>query len=68
MMNKELLEKVSYILVLVGGILWGLLGLFDLNLLGAIFGTLISRLVYIIVGVAAGYLIYIKFIKKTPTM
>ena len=42
-------------LVIIGGINWGLIGLFDYNLVDAIFGTmsLVSRVIYTLVGVAA---------------
>ena len=42
-------------LVIVGGLNWGLVGLFDWNLVAALFGdgSLISRTIYGLVGVAA---------------
>lgn len=42
-------------LVIIGGINWGLVGLFEYNLVDAIFGGLnwFTRLVYILVGVSA---------------
>ena len=41
-------------LVIVGGINWGLIGLFDYNLVDAIFGpmSLVSRIIYTLVGIA----------------
>jgi uncharacterized protein len=41
----------------VGGLNWGLVGLFGFDLVTAIFGTMspASRVVYVLVGVAAGY-------------
>lgn len=41
-------------LVIIGGINWGLIGLFDYNLVDAIFGpmSLISRIIYTLVGIA----------------
>ncbi|MFU0504138.1 DUF378 domain-containing protein [Pseudaminobacter sp. NGMCC 1.201702] len=46
---------VSLILLIVGGLNWGLVGLFDFDLVAAIFGrmTLLSRIVYILVGASA---------------
>jgi uncharacterized protein len=51
------LNIVALILVIVGGINWGLVGLFDLNLVAAIFGedSVLSNLIYILVGLAALY-------------
>ena len=49
------LHAVILTLVIIGGINWGLIGLFDYNLVDAIFGTmsLMSRVIYTLVGVAA---------------
>ncbi len=45
------------ILLVVGGLNWGLVGLFGFDLVAAIFGnmSLISRVVYILVGLSAVY-------------
>lgn len=42
-------------LVLIGGINWGLVGLFDYNLVDALFGSMpwLTRTIYIIVGISA---------------
>ena len=41
----------------VGGLNWGLVGLFSFDLVAAIFGdmSLLSRVIYILVGIAAVY-------------
>ena len=46
---------ITLLLVIVGGLNWGLVGLFDFNLVAAIFGdmSLLSRIVYILVGASA---------------
>lgn len=48
---------VAFILVVVGGLNWGLVGLFNFDLVAAIFGSMstISRIVYDLVGLAAVY-------------
>ena len=53
-------DLVALILVIVGGLNWGLIGLLDFNLVDAIFGvgSTLSRIVYILVGLAALYTIY----------
>ena len=50
-------DIIVSVLLIVGGLNWGLIGVFDFNLVGAIFGelTLLSRLIYILVGLAALY-------------
>jgi uncharacterized membrane protein YuzA (DUF378 family) len=53
-------DLIALILVIVGGLNWGLVGLFDFNLVDAIFGvgSTLSRIVYILVALAALYMIY----------
>jgi uncharacterized protein len=48
---------IAFILVVVGGLNWGLVGLLDFDLVEAIFGAMstISRVVYVLVGLAAIY-------------
>lgn len=58
-MKMSVIDWIAAILVIVGGVNWGLVGLFNFNLVGAIFGVgFIARLVYVLVGVAAVYLIF----------
>ena len=49
------LNKVTLLLLIVGGLNWGLVGLFDFDLVAAIFGemSVISRIVYVLVGISA---------------
>lgn len=49
---------IALVLVIIGGINWGLVGLFDFDLVAAIFGgrnAILARIVYVIVGIAALY-------------
>ena len=48
----ETLQKVALVFTIIGAIVWGLIGLFDFNLVEAIFGddNALSRIVYTIVG------------------
>lgn len=66
MKDLHLYDLIALIIVLVGGINWGLVGLINLNLVTAIFGYgFFGRLIFIIVGVAAVYLIYELYVAKT---
>ena len=56
---------IALILVIIGGINWGLVGLFNTNIISAIFGNLLGRIIFIIVGVAAGYLCYLLYLEKS---
>jgi uncharacterized protein len=68
-MRGNTLDLVATILVVIGGINWGLIGLFDYNLVAAIFGSgsAISRLIYILVGAAALYMMY-AFSRRTHAL
>ncbi len=59
-MEKTALDWVALVLVIVGGLNWGLVGLLNLDLVAAIFGagSLLAQIVYILVGLAALYTIY----------
>ncbi len=50
----EILQKVCLVLTIIGAINWGLIGLFDFNLVSFLFGdmSMISRIVYSLVGIA----------------
>lgn len=52
------MKKLILILMIIGGINWGLIGFFDYNLVSSIFGTnleIISRIIYAVVGLASLY-------------
>lgn len=53
-MNK-FLKTASYILVLTGALNWGLVGLFNFDLVAYLFGdmTLLTRFIYAVVGASA---------------
>ena len=63
------LDWISMTLLIIGGVNWGLVGLFNFDLVAALFGqmSLLSRIVYVLVGVCALYTIYTSSkIKKSP--
>jgi uncharacterized membrane protein YuzA (DUF378 family) len=68
--ERSAIDLIALILVIIGGLNWGLVGLFNFNLVDAIFGVLsaLSRIVYIIVGLAALYMIYygVRSDERTP--
>ena len=53
----KILNSIVLILLIIGGINWGLIGLFEFDLVAYLFGTLslISKIVYTIVGACAIY-------------
>jgi uncharacterized membrane protein YuzA (DUF378 family) len=52
------LHKVAYVLLFAGGINWGLVGLFNFDLVDALLGSWpgLVTLVYVLVGVSTVYL------------
>lgn len=61
----RIVNIISYILVIVGAINWGLFGLFDLNLVSTVFAgarTVGAVIVYTIIAIAALWLILSPFI------
>ncbi|HVL49150.1 MAG TPA: DUF378 domain-containing protein [Candidatus Thermoplasmatota archaeon] len=53
-------DLIALVLVIVGALNWGLVGLFDFNLVAALFGvdSLISRTLYVLIGLAGLYAIW----------
>jgi uncharacterized membrane protein YuzA (DUF378 family) len=51
----QIANKITLLLLIVGGLNWGLVGLFDFDLVAALFGEMspISRAVYVLVGASA---------------
>lgn len=59
-MRANAADITATILVIIGGLNWGLVGFFNYNLVDAIFGagSIAARIIYAIVGLAAVYMIY----------
>lgn len=53
------LDYIVFILVIIGAINWGLIGFFSFDLVRVIFGnmTVISRIIYAIIGICGLYAI-----------
>lgn len=50
-----IVKRVAYILMIIGALIWGMIGLFNFNLIAFIFDNIsvvISRIIYTLVGVA----------------
>jgi len=62
--DMDLYSQVAVILVLIGGICWGLAGLFNFYLVTGLLGEVLGRIVYIIVGISAGWLSYKIYVDK----
>lgn len=69
-MKLSSMDWIAYILTIIGGLNWGLVGLFRFNLVGEIFGedSALSRIIYSLVGIAAVYLIYTVITIRRTTL
>jgi len=65
-MKLNIIDWIAVILVIVGGLNWGLVGLLNFDLVATIFGSgsALSKIVYDLVGLAALYQIYM--VAKMP--
>ena len=65
-MPKNVLEWIASILVVIGGLNWGLVGALNFNLVDTVFGagSVVGKIVYILVGVSTLYGIFFLFKNK----
>lgn len=54
-----ILKLIAYILVIIGALNWGLVGLFEYDLVASVFGdmSVLSRIVYGLVGLSGIFLL-----------
>ena len=67
MKGMKTIDVVVWTLLAIGGLNWGLIGVFNFDLVAAIFGdmSILSRIVYTLVGLSAVYdIVAIKAIWK----
>lgn len=50
----RIIQKIALAIIIIGAINWGLIGLFEFNLVESLFGTesMLSKIVYILVGIS----------------
>ena len=50
----KVIDKIALVLIIIGSINWGLVGIFNFNLVDTIFGVMswFSRVIYILVGIS----------------
>lgn len=59
-----MLDKIALFLVIVGGLNWGLIGIFKFDLVAWLFGgqgAILSRIIYTLVGISALWCISLFF-------
>ncbi len=60
-MNKlSTMDWITFVLVVIGGLNWGLVGALDYNLVDSVFGigSAVAMVVYILVGLSAVYWLF----------
>lgn len=62
----KIIDTIALILIIIGAINWGLIGIFNFNLVEALFGgfSIISRIIYILVGISGLWGIKLIFDRK----
>ena len=53
----KVLHQITVMLVWAGGLNWGLVGLFNFNLVESIFGMGLAQFIYILVGASTVYIL-----------
>ncbi len=61
MKNLNTFDWIVFVLLVIGGLNWGMVGIFNINLVSLLFGDMstVARIVYDLVGISAVYSIYI---------
>ncbi len=61
MKNQHLVSTIALVLLLIGGISWGLVGVFGFEIVSTVFGpdSPLTRIVYVLIGLSALYRIYL---------
>lgn len=68
-MTMMIVDRVALALAIIGGLNWGCIGLFRLDLVAYLFGgqtAMLSRIVYSLVGLAAIWCISLLFREEAP--
>ena len=68
-MNRTPLDRLAIVVVIIGALNWLMVGLFQYDLVAAIFGgssSFVSRTIYTIVGLAGLYSVSLLFREAVP--
>ncbi len=58
-MSTKMIDYIALVLAIIGAVNWGLIGFFRFDLVAFLFGsmTLLSRIIYAVVGICGLYLL-----------
>lgn len=68
--GETMIDKIALTLLIIGGLNWGLVGIFSFDLVAWIFGgqgAALSRIVYILVALSAAWCISLLFRRNAVT-
>jgi uncharacterized membrane protein YuzA (DUF378 family) len=63
------MDRLAILLMIIGSLNWGLIGLFQFDFVASIFGgtsSMVSRIIYTLVGIAGIYSISLLFRERRP--
>jgi uncharacterized membrane protein YuzA (DUF378 family) len=62
-MAKNAIDWIALILLVIGGINWGLVALLNLDIVAKLFGamTIVSKVIYVVIGVSALWTLFASF-------
>ncbi len=66
-MKMNILDKIAYTLLVIGGLNWAFVGFFDYNLVSKVFSAGLARIIYSAVGLAGLYGLYFIIRMKATT-
>lgn len=67
----RILNLVAYIILIIGGLNWLSVGIFQFDIIAGILGStanIVSRILYILVGISALYMIYVAIAERGKVM
>ena len=59
----KILDKVMIVILIIGALVWGIIGLFNYNIVESIFGnmSILTKIIYCLVGISGLYGIKLLF-------
>lgn len=64
--TRSWIYTTALIVLIIGGLNWGLVGFFGMNLVAVLFGSnsLLTHLIYMLVGIAAVYITVVTIMRR----
>ena len=69
MKNFNAMEWTALALLIIGGVNWGMIAAFNIDLVSSLFGvmTILTRVIYALVGVSALYIVYVSLFETSES-